>query len=56
MVQAQEDAVQKPMAEISISVADLAVLHSGPAIVIALAQLKHTWLFLQDFSPVMAQW
>jgi hypothetical protein len=55
-VQEQDHAVQKPMAEILTSVAVLVALHSGHAIVIAHAQHKHTWLFLQDYFPVMGLW
>jgi hypothetical protein len=54
MVQEQDHAVQKPMAEILINVADSVAPHSLPVILTVLVQHTITWQFLQDYLPVMA--
>ena len=56
MVQGQDHAVLKPMAEISTSEADSVAPRSLPAIQTALVQLTIMWQFLRDYLPVMAVW
>ena len=54
MVQEQDHAVLKHMAETSIRKADLVALHSLPAILTVLVQHIIMWQFLQDYLPAMA--
>ena len=56
MVQGQDHAVLKPMAEISTSEADSVALRSLPAIQIVLVQRTIMWQFLRDYLPAMAAW
>jgi hypothetical protein len=53
MAQEQDHAVQNLGVATLTNAVALVVLHSGHAIVTAHVQHKHTWLFRQDYFPVM---